>query len=164
MRSSVFHLLQIITAVLVTTGVSACEGECITGVTNAFIERYQEPIQTVLAQAVSPILSHPHQRKANQPSRPGQRDNQQTARVRCLSASNSINLPVLNHLPRRRTFTAATGYLPWILPWQVRTRRPRQSWWPTSQPAWMSESRLSGGVWNAWVDGTFLSKAAVSCV
>jgi hypothetical protein len=66
MRSSVFHLLQIITAVLVTTGVSACEGECITGVTNAFIERYQEPIQTVLAQAVSPILSHPHQRKANE--------------------------------------------------------------------------------------------------
>jgi hypothetical protein len=57
MRSSVFRFLPIITAVLVTTGVSACEGQCMTGVTNAFIEKYaQEPLQTVLMHAVSTIF------------------------------------------------------------------------------------------------------------
>ena len=59
MRSSFFHLLPIVMGVLVTTAPStvfACEGECIVGITNAFVTNYTAPIRKVLTDAVSPLL------------------------------------------------------------------------------------------------------------
>ena len=61
MRSSLFRLLPIIpTLILVTTlpnTATACEGECITGVTNAWKTNYTKPLYDVLFTLVSPLYN-----------------------------------------------------------------------------------------------------------
>jgi hypothetical protein len=48
-----FLLVPCLVLVTAPVAVSACEGECIVGITNAFLGNYSNPIQTVLDDIVS---------------------------------------------------------------------------------------------------------------
>jgi len=48
-----FLLLPLFVFVAAPVAVSACQGECIVGITNAFLGNYSSPIQTVLDNLVS---------------------------------------------------------------------------------------------------------------
>jgi len=49
-------LLPLFILVAAPVAVSACEGECIVGITNAFLGNYSSPIQSVLDDIVSYII------------------------------------------------------------------------------------------------------------
>jgi len=49
-------LLPLFVLVAAPVAVSACEGECIVGITNAFLGNYSSPIQSVLDDIVSYII------------------------------------------------------------------------------------------------------------
>lgn len=60
MRSSFFRLLSIITAVLVTmapNAVTACEGDCIVGITTAWVTNYTIPLHAVLANIANVLVT-----------------------------------------------------------------------------------------------------------
>jgi hypothetical protein len=48
-----FLLVPLFVLVAAPVAVSACEGECIVGITNAFLGNYSSPIQAVLNEIVS---------------------------------------------------------------------------------------------------------------
>ena len=158
MRSSPLVIFSFILIIAPKIAI-ACEGQCITGVTNAFVQNYTNPVHIAIRHAVSlrstqytgcPCRSH--RVLGQQIGLSMLPEHEYGAKHRVIAFGT--------YQHRVRFFgdrANAKSYISFLFPWKMPTPRFKRT---ARESTWMPESRLSCCMRHARIHGPFLLRAA----